>query len=83
MTDVSNQLLKTWWQSKTVWAALISAVCAVLAITGHHINSDTQAQLVNEFVDIANGISIVSGIAAAYYRTKATAQINPNVKEIT
>jgi hypothetical protein len=67
-----------WYQSRTIWSAIISAVAAAVAITGHNIDAGTQVQVVNAVVDFANGVSIVAGLLAAWYRTRATTTIKTN-----
>lgn len=73
---------KNWWQSKTIWSALISAVAGLLAVTGHNIDPGTQSVLVNALVNVADGVAVIASMAAAYYRTKAqTAIVAPAPKE--
>lgn len=71
---------KNWWQSKTIWSALISAVAGLLAVTGHNIDAGTQTVLVNALVNVADGVTVVASMAAAYYRTKAQTVIAPTPK---
>jgi hypothetical protein len=68
---------KAWWQSRTIWSAAIGAICSIIAITGHNIDIGTQSNLAGAITDIANGVGIIAGIAATYYRTKSTTAIAP------
>lgn len=64
-----------WWQSRTIWSAIIAAVGGVVAVTGHNIDAGTQVQVVNAIVDLANGISVIAALAAGWYRTRVTTTI--------
>jgi hypothetical protein len=76
MTDATPlPYIKPWYTSRTIWSASISALCAILSLVGHNIDAGAQAQLVDALVNIANGASVIAGLAAAYYRTKATKSI--------
>lgn len=68
---------KKWWQSKTVWAALMSIVATILGVTGHNISVDDQSNVVNDLTNIADGVSGLFALLAAYYRTQATKTIAP------
>lgn len=63
---------KPWWQSKTVWAALVAAACALLSLIGHNIDAGTQAIMVNNIVNILDGASVLFGILASIFRAKAS-----------
>lgn len=66
---------KPWYLSKTVWAALVSAVAAALSLIGHSIDPGTQAVLVNDLTASADLVATVAGIIAAVSRTQATTTI--------
>ena len=56
---------KQWYQSRTVWVALVGVVVSVAALLGKTISPD----IANALPDIAvNVATLVSGIAAVYFR---------------
>lgn len=71
---------KNWWQSKTIWAALISAIAGIIALTGHTIDAGTQQVLVNQISAVADAVTIVAGLAAGWGRTQVKTTIAPVVK---
>lgn len=66
---------KPWYQSKTIWASIISVIGGVVALTGHQIDPGTQAALANDITASADLITIVSGILSAVFRKTATTTI--------
>lgn len=66
---------KPWWQSKTIWAALVAAIASGASLAGHNIDSGTQVVLVNNLTNIADGIAVLSGIAASIFRAKSTTNL--------
>jgi hypothetical protein len=64
-----------WWQSRTIWSALIAALSGIAAITGHNIDAGDQATLVNALTSIANGVAVIASLASVYYRAKASSAI--------
>lgn len=71
---------KKWWQSKGIWSALIAAVAGVVSLTGHTIDPGTQAVLVNQISSVADAVTVIAGLAAGWFRAKATTTIAPVVK---
>lgn len=68
---------KNWWQSKGVIAALIAAISGIISLTGHNIDAGTQAVLVNQISSVADAVTVIAGLAAGFFRAKATTTINP------
>jgi hypothetical protein len=64
--------LKNWYQSKTVWGALIAVAASALHLAGLDIGADEQGELVNIAVTLAGA---VGGLLALYGRVVATGQI--------
>jgi len=63
---------KGWWESKTVWGAVLAVAGAVLPIVGE-MGADF---LASEGVKIAGGLAaVIGGILAIYGRYKAVKQI--------
>jgi hypothetical protein len=64
--------IKNWYQSKTVWGALIAVAASILHLLG--INLGPQDQL--ELADIAMALTgAIGGLLALYGRLVATAAI--------
>lgn len=55
--------LKPWYQSKTIWGALIAVLASLLQLSGHPLNLEDQAQL----ADIAVTLAGAAGAALAVY----------------
>jgi len=68
-----------WWQSRTIWSALIAAISGIAAVTGHNIDAGDQAALVSALTSIANGVAVIASLASVYYRTQATSAIKPQI----
>ena len=77
---------KPWWQSRTIWFSLVTALCTMLAVMGHHISPD-QVNQITDFLMAAAGV-ISTGLTI-YYRIKADTMIgkanpaSPNQDEST
>ena len=67
---------KPWWQSKTIWGAIITIVALILSLFGVQIDEQTKQVLVNEFVAAATAIGgIVGAVLSIYGRIKAEKRI--------
>jgi len=64
---------KGWYQSKTIWGAIISIVATLISILTHKtISPETQQVIVNQIVNIATAVAaIAGGIMAIVGRLKA------------
>ena len=63
---------KAWYQSKTVWGALIAVAASLLRLGGVELGLDIQGQLVDAAVTLAGAIG---GLLALYGRVSAQASI--------
>ncbi|MGV8935999.1 MAG: hypothetical protein ACOH2J_02690 [Allorhizobium sp.] len=63
---------KAWYQSKTVWGALIAVAASVLRLAGVELGLDMQGQLADAAVTLAGTIG---GLLALYGRVAAKAAI--------
>jgi hypothetical protein len=79
MTYPTNDPSIHWWQSRTIWSALIAAISGLAAVTGHNIDGGDQAALVSALTDIANGVAVIFSLASVYYRTQASSTIKPQI----
>lgn len=66
--------MKTWYQSKTVWGALIAVAAALLHAGGFELAADSQAELADIAVTLAGA---AGGLLAIYGRVVATHAIAP------
>ncbi len=64
--------MKEWYQSKTVWGALIAVTASLLQMAGIDLGQDVQADLVNIAVTITGA---AGGLLAIYGRVAAQAGI--------
>ncbi len=64
--------LKHWYNSKTIWGALISVIASLLHVSGINIAAADQGQLVDSIVNIAGALG---GLLAVYGRVTATSAI--------
>ncbi|MBW6421272.1 hypothetical protein KX729_07450 [Rhizobium sp. XQZ8] len=64
--------MKFWYQSKTVWGALIAVAASVLQAAGIEIGSDIQADLAEIAVTLAGA---AGGLLAIYGRITAASGI--------
>jgi len=73
MPEQTQQEVKKWYQSKTIWASLISIIAIIYSfITGHHISSETQQAVTNNVYQIVSYIVAIAGaIGAIIGRLKA------------
>jgi len=68
---------KVWWQSLTLWGAIITVLAAVAGIFGFTIDIQTQKEIV-EYIMV--GGSAVGGLMAAYGRIRASKIIVKTIK---
>ena len=67
---------KPWWQSKTIWGALITIIALILSLFGVQIDEQTKQVLINESVALATAIAgIVGAVLSIYGRIKAKQRI--------
>lgn len=59
---------KQWYQSKTVWGALIAILASLLPAMGMELDDGTQGQLADNLVSLAGAIG---GLVAIYGRLTA------------
>lgn len=64
---------KTWYQSKTVWGALIAIGASLLQMSGREISVSDQNALVDAIVSLAGA---AGGIFAIYGRLSARSSIS-------
>lgn len=64
--------MKQWWQSKTIWGAVVVILGLIAQGFGHQISDEDQASLVNLLAQIGES---AGALFAIYGRTKATAKI--------
>jgi len=64
---------KKWYQSKTIWGAIISILATLYSIiSGHTVSTETQQVVVNNVQNIVSAVvAIVGAITAIYGRLKA------------
>jgi hypothetical protein len=61
-----------WWQSRTIWALVVSIAVQAINATGKHIDPDLQGTIVDTLMQIASAVAAGVGV---YYRVKTTATI--------
>lgn len=59
---------KAWYESKTIWGAVLAAICSLLQFGGIHVPTATQAELAEALVALAGAIV---GLVAVYGRMNA------------
>lgn len=64
--------MKAWYQSKTVWGALIAVGASLLQIMGAEVDIGTQAELADLAVTT---VGAVGGLIAIYGRISARSEI--------
>ncbi|MBP2460517.1 MULTISPECIES: hypothetical protein [unclassified Rhizobium] len=65
---------KAWYQSKTIWGALIAVAAPLAHVAGVEINADAQGELADILVTFAGAFG---GLLALYGRIVASAPIHP------
>lgn len=64
--------MKAWYQSKTIWGALIAVLAPLLQVVGLNLPGGFENELVEGLVTVAGG---VGGLVALYGRLAATSAI--------
>ena len=64
--------MKNWYQSKTVWGALVAIAASILRIAGLEFGEAEQAELTDAIATIAG---TAGGLLALYGRVTATLPI--------
>lgn len=64
--------MKAWYQSKTIWGALIAVLAPLLQVVGLNLPGGFESALAEGLVTIAGG---VGGLVALYGRLAATSAI--------
>ena len=63
---------KIWWQSRTIWAGLITVISCVAGLLGYQIAEGDQQELITMITGAVGG---VSGVIAIWGRVKASKSI--------
>ncbi len=61
--------MKAWYQSKTVWGALVVVMAPLLQVVGLNLPRGVEGELVEGLMTVADG---VGGLIALYGRLSAT-----------
>lgn len=69
--DVTDE--KSWYQSKTIWGALIAVAASMSGSIGYSISPANQAELAQAMVQL---VGAVGALVAVYGRLSATDIIN-------
>jgi hypothetical protein len=64
---------KQWYQSKTVWGALIAIIASLLPAMGMELDGSVQGQLADNLVSLAGAIG---GLVAIYGRLTAEKRLS-------
>lgn len=64
--------MKQWYQSKTVWGALIAVLAPLLQVVGLNLPTGFESELAEGLVTVAGG---VGGLVALYGRLSARSMI--------
>ncbi|MQB36137.1 hypothetical protein DXT97_04805 [Agrobacterium tumefaciens] len=63
---------KAWYQSRTIWGALVAVFAPLFSIAGLELPAGLQGELADGLVTVAGGIG---GLIALYGRLSATSAI--------
>ena len=66
--------LKNWYNSKTIWGAIIAILASALQFAGVDIAAADRGEIVDAVVNIAGALG---GLLAVYGRVTATSVIKP------
>ena len=67
---------KAWWQSKTIWGAIVTVASLALTFFKVQIDPQTQQVLVNEVTAVVSAVgALVGTVLTIYGRFKATKKI--------
>lgn len=64
--------IKTWYQSRTIWGAIIAISASLAHAGGYSISTADQAQLADAVLSLAG---TVGGLVAIWGRMKATSRV--------
>ncbi|MCO6186680.1 hypothetical protein [Rhizobium sp. L1K21] len=64
--------LKLWYQSRTVWGALIAILASVAQMGGVHVDTSTQGDIAANLVSLSGALG---GLIAIYGRVKANKRL--------
>ena len=64
--------MKNWYESRTIWSALVVLIAAIAGGFGYVVDEGTQGQAVDLILTV---VTAVGGLLAIIFRTKATKQI--------
>lgn len=70
--DIQMDNMKKWYESKTVWGALIAILASVLQAAGVDFDASGQAQMADSLVAISGAIG---GLIALYGRMSAETKL--------
>ena len=65
-----------WWQSKTLWGAIVAMLAGTATLAGISLDASMQDQLVELIIGVAN---LVGGGLTWWGRVTATTKISVNV----
>lgn len=61
-----------WYESRVIWAAIVSAICGLLNLVGKQVAPELQGTIVDW---LTQGAGVAAALYAAYGRTTATTVI--------
>ena len=64
--------IKTWYQSRTIWGAVIAVAASLAHAGGYNLSAADQGQLADALVSLAG---TAGGLMAIWGRMKATAKV--------
>ena len=68
---------KTWWESRTVWSAIVTIICLVATAFGIEVSEDQKSVVIDAFAAIAGSLGVIVGaILSIKYRIKADKTIS-------
>ncbi|PNQ25498.1 hypothetical protein C2E26_08490 [Rhizobium sp. YIC5082] len=70
--DETMDSTKAWYQSRTIWGALVAVFAPLFSIAGLDLPTGLQGELADGLVTVAGGIG---GLVALYGRLSATSAI--------
>ena len=74
---MEDQNQKPWYNSLTLWGAIVTVFAALAGLFGIDIDADTQKQII-EYIIL--GASAIGGLMAAYGRIRASKIIVKTIK---
>jgi hypothetical protein len=64
--------LKTWYQSRTIWGALVAIIASLAHAGGFSLSASDQGQIADALVSVAG---TAGGLVAIWGRVKATSKL--------